>query len=164
LARQIAQAVFRDKVPALFEIFHSRENRHLEEGSYQHRPCLESYANIHGLHALADATNIPVDRVAACLIVGDVWHAMHKIETPDPIWQLMVANSYIFPNTAHDELAYLKAQNLKAIALVQYSYLFDEDALIRGIKLLKDFKSLKDKVSEIVFQLVYIFNLRCNQG
>jgi hypothetical protein len=156
LVRQIAQAIFRDKVPVLFEIFHSRENRHLEEGSYQHRQCLESYANIHGLHALADAANIPVDRAAACLIVGDVWNAMHKIETPDPIWQPMVANSYIFPTIAHDELAYLKTQNLKAIYLVQCSHVFDEDALIRGVKLLKDLKFLEDKAGEILFQLVHV--------
>jgi hypothetical protein len=136
----------------LFEIFHSRENRYLEEGSYQHRQCLESYANKHGLHSLANAANIPVDHAAACLIMGDVWHAMHKIEAPDPIWQPMVANSHIFSSTAHNELAYLKAQNLKVIALVQYSHVFDEDALIRGVKLLKDLKFPEDKVSEIIFQ------------
>ena len=112
LVRQMAQGLLRDKIPSLFESFHSRDNLNLENDSYGFSACLQHYANHYGLQSLAIAADIPIEYAAACLIVVDIWQCMHKIESCNVIWQLMVANHCIFPTTAHDDLAYLKAQNL----------------------------------------------------
>jgi hypothetical protein len=146
LARQSSQGLLRDKIPILFEIFQSRGNLHLEQGSYRHQPCLESYAIRHNLKRLAHMSNIPVDRVSACLIICDIWQSMHKIEEADPIWQPMVVGSYIFPTVAHDALAYLGAQNFKMMANTSSQCIFDQHSLTRGVTLLTDTDSLEDKV------------------
>ena len=146
LARQSSQGLLRDKIPVLFQIFQSRDNLHLEEGSYSHQTCLESYAIRHSLKGLAHVANMAVDRVSACLIIGDIWQSMHKIEQADPIWQPMVIGSYIFPTVAHDPLAYSGAQNLKIIADIGSKYVFDQDSLTRGVILLVDPDLLEAKV------------------
>jgi hypothetical protein len=146
LARQSSQGLLRDKIPVLFEIFQSRDNQHLEQGSYRHQPSLESYAIRHHLKGLAHAANIPVDRLSACLIIGDIWQYMHKIEQADPIWQPMVVSSYVFPTVAHDALAYLGAQNLKMMANASSQRIFDQDSLTRGVTFLTDTDLLEAKV------------------
>jgi hypothetical protein len=136
LIRQMVEAIFHDKIPSLFEVFQSRNNLNLEKGSYCFSECLKKYANHHGLHNLAYAANMSVDRTAACLIVVDIWQCMHKIEPRNEIWQPMVQNSYIFPTTTHEDLAYLEAQNLKQTVWVMYRLIIDQEVLTRGLKLL----------------------------
>jgi hypothetical protein len=138
LIRQMAEGLLRDKVPALFEVYQSRDNIHLEKGSYRFSQCLEAYANLYGLQAVANAAKIVTERAAACLIVVDIWQYMHKIEPRSLIWQPMVANSYLFPTTAHDGLAWLDAHNLKQTAWIVSGHLIDEDTLTAGLKLLAD--------------------------
>lgn len=149
LARQSSQGLLRDKIPVLFQIFQSRNNVHLAEGSYRNQSCLNSYAIRHSLKGLAHATDIPLDRVSACLIIGDIWLCMHNIEPADPIWQPMVINSYIFPTVAHDYLAYLAAQNQKRIAKIGSQLTVDQDSLTRGIMLLTDIDLLEARVCSL---------------
>jgi hypothetical protein len=152
LARQSSQCLLRDKIPVLFEIFQSRDNICLEEGTYRHQPCLEAYAIHYGLQGLAQAANIPIHRVSACLIICDIWLSMHKIVQVDPIWEPMVIGSYIFPTVSHDAFAYLGAQNVKMIASTSYGLgsdsqcIFDEDSLTQGVILLTDINPLEAKV------------------
>jgi hypothetical protein len=146
LARQSSQGLLRDKIPILFEIFQSRDNLYLEEGSYKHQECLEEYAIHYGLKGLAHAANMPVNRVSACLIICDIWLSMHRIKQVDPTWQPMVVGSYLFPTVVHDALAYLGAQNLKMIAVTSCQAIFDLDSLTRGVILLTDIGSLEAEV------------------
>ena len=138
LVRQIAEGLLRDKVPSLFEVYQSRDNIHLEKGSHRFSRCLEAYANLNGLQALANAANIDIERAAACLIVVDIWQYMHKIEPRSLVWQPMVANSFLFPTTAHDDLAWLDALNLKQTASIMSGHIVDEVTLTTGLKLLMD--------------------------
>jgi hypothetical protein len=152
LMRQSSEALLRHKIPVLFQIFHSCQNLHLEEGSYRHKSCLDSYANHHGLTGLAHAADIPADRASACLIIGDIWQSMHKIEDANPIWKPMVTNSYIFPTDTYDALAYLEAQNQKIIAQTTSQAAFDIDHLTRGVKFLTDIDALEANVCPLTFQ------------
>jgi len=138
LMRQSSEGLLRDKIPGLFQIFQSRENKDLERGSYRHKSTLQSYAIRHGLHALAHTADIPIDRTSACLIIVDIWQCMHQIEEADAIWKPMVVDSYIFPTVSHDSLAYLCAQNQKMAVNTSYQLVFDQDSLTRGVKLLED--------------------------
>ncbi|KAH9011092.1 hypothetical protein EDB83DRAFT_2322272 [Lactarius deliciosus] len=138
LVRQMAEGVFRDKIPSLFEVFQSHDNLNLEKGGYRFSGCLGRYANYHGLHGLANAADMSADRAAACLIVVDIWQCMHKLEPCDAIWQPMVENSYIFPTTIHQDLAYLEAQNLKQTVWVMYRQMIDQGVLTRGLSLLAE--------------------------
>ena len=152
LMRQSSEGLLRDKIPALFQIFRSRENKNLEKGTYRHQSALELYAIRHGLHALAHAADIPIDRTSACLIIVDIWQSMHRIEDADPIWKPMVIDSHIFPTVAHDSLAYLGAQNHKMTANISSQLVFDQDSLTRGVKLLKDISLLNLQASATTTQ------------
>ena len=152
LIRQMVEAIFRDKIPTLFEVFQSRNNLDLEKGSYCFSGCLKQYANYHKLHSLANAANMSVDRTAACLIVVDIWQYMHKIEPRDTIWQPMVANSYIFPTTIHENLANIEAQNLKQTVWVMYKMIIDQKVLTKGLNLLGD---STQKFSEVIVSLIW---------
>lgn len=152
LARQSSEGLLRDKVPVLFEIFQSCDNLFLEKGSYRHQSCLEAYAISHNLHGLAQAADMPIHRVSACLIICDIWLSLHKIAEVDPIWEPMVIGSYIFPTVAHDDFAYFGAQNLNMIASTTHGLssdsqcIFDEENLTRGVTLLTNIHSLNAKV------------------
>lgn len=152
LARQSSQGLLRDKIPVLFEIFQSRDNLYLEKGSYRHQSCLEAYANSHNLQGLAQAADIPIHCVSACLIICDIWLSLHKIAEVDPIWEPMVIGSYIFPTVAHDDFAYFGAQNLSMIASTSHGLtsdsqcIFDEENLTQGVTFLADIQSLDAKV------------------
>jgi hypothetical protein len=152
LLRQASEGLLRNKIPALFQIFQSRENLYLEEGSYQHKSSLDSYAIRHNLKGLAVATGMPLDVISACLIIGKIWLCMHKIEDADPIWQPLVVDSYIFPTVAHDALAFLAAQNQKMISYTTSKHSFDQDSLTRGVILLADTDFLEVEVRLMAHQ------------
>lgn len=138
LVRQIAQGLLRNKIPALFEVFHNREAISLEVDSYRHMQCLQAYSNQNQLSSLHKATSISQERIAACLIVVDIWQAMHGVHKPDSVWQPMVSNSYMFPTSSYDDLAYTKAQNLKKYIHSRISHTLTEGDLTGGILLLED--------------------------
>jgi len=48
----------------------------------------------------------------------------------------MVENSYMFPTTAHEDLAYLEAQNLTETIWLMYEQIVDQKILTRGLNLL----------------------------
>ena len=154
LMRQSSEALLWHKIPVLFQIFHSRENLHLEKGSYRHKLCLDSYANHHGIARLAHAADIPADRASACLIIGDIWQSMHKIEDANPIWKPMVTNSYIFPMDTYDALAYLEAQNQKIIAQTTFKAAFDIDNLTGGVGHLTDINALEANVCSLTSKTI----------
>jgi hypothetical protein len=136
LVRQVAEGLLRDKIPLLFEVFQMRNNLNLKKDSYRFSACLQQYANHYALQSLASAANIPIERAAACLTVVDIWQCMHKVETCNVIWQPMVENSYMFPTTAHEDLAYLEAQNLTETIWLMYEQIVDQKILTRGLNLL----------------------------
>jgi hypothetical protein len=137
IIRQMVQGVLRDKVPSLFMSFLSRDSEQLADGSYRFLETLRAYANQHGLQALQNATGIPVETAAECLIVVDIWQCMHGIEPPNVVWKSMVANSHLFPATEHDDLAYLEARNSKQVASLTTGLVISEDSLTRCLKLLE---------------------------
>lgn len=138
LVRQMAEGLLREKIPSLFEVFHSRDNFHLEKGSYRFSDCLQSYANNKGLQALANVAGISLQRTAACLIIVEIWQCIHKIQIPNPIWQPMVGPSFLFQTTAHLHLAHMTAKNITQTISIIYRRNIDQDALTRGLKSLEN--------------------------
>lgn len=150
LMRQLGEGILRHKTPTLLQIWQDRDNIDLGEGTYRFKAVLQAYANRHKIHPLAQRAGIEVDLVTHCLIVTDIWMSIQGVHEPDSIWEPMVANSYIFPSTQNDMLAYLTAKNHKARAQLQHSgtLSFNFENILSGVKLLQgqDLHNLEVKV------------------
>lgn len=164
LMRQIAEGLLREKVPSLFEAFHSRHNVHQEIGSYQFPQCLQSYADYKGLQSLVNAAEMSLQRAAACLIVVEIWRSMHKVQLPNPIWQPMVESAFLFPTNAHIHLAHMSAQNLTQTASITYQRRISQDSLTRGLKSLSNNSYSELVVSQICLNVRMISYLIFRQA
>ena len=118
LIRQLAEGIFRDKIPLFFGSFYFKEAPTLADNNYCFLECLTAYANKCGLRPFATTQNVPLDRVAACMLVADVWQCMHQLQAPEEIWKPVLDGSYLLPSDAHDKEAYMEAQSFRLIASI----------------------------------------------
>jgi hypothetical protein len=115
LIRQLAEGVLRHKIPLLFEFFHSPGNVHLDEDEYHFFDMLKLYAEDLHLQRLSNLTGIALDRVAACLMVCDIWQAIHRLVPHQDYWKNITRDSCVFPALDHRDLAYSEAQFFKKL-------------------------------------------------
>jgi hypothetical protein len=150
IVRQIAEAVLRQKFPTFFEAF-TFSKFHRAEGSYHIAHVLEPYAVHYGLANLAASIDMEEDRIAACLMVSDVWQAMIKIEPQQPFWQPIATGTYLFPAIKHRDLAYAQAQHLKVD--MQLQKLINIKSLTDGLRHLEspDFIHPQLEVSLLIY-------------
>lgn len=113
--RQLAEGVLRHKIPFLFEFFHSPGNVHLDKDEYHFFGALKLYAKDLHLQRLSNLTGIALDRVAACLMVCDIWQGIHRLVPHQDYWKNITRDSYVFPALDHMDLAYSEAQFLKKL-------------------------------------------------
>lgn len=116
LIRQLAEGVLRHKIPLLFEFFHSPENVRLDETEYHFWGTLKLYIQDLQLQRLSNLTGITLDKVAACLMVCDIWQAIHQLVPQRDCWKHIARDSCVFPALDHRDLAYSEAQFLKKLS------------------------------------------------
>ncbi|KAF8346795.1 hypothetical protein F5887DRAFT_1072887 [Amanita rubescens] len=133
LIRQLAEGVLRHKIPLLFEFFHSPDNVHLEKDKYHFLGTLKLYTERLHLQRLSNLTGIALDQVAACLMVCDIWQALHRLVAHQDCWKHIVRDSCIFPALDYRDLAYSEAQFLKKLS---YYSLDSSRTLSQGLALL----------------------------
>jgi hypothetical protein len=131
LIRQLAEGVLRHKIPLLFEFFHSPGNVHLDEDEYHFLDALKSFAEDHHLQRLSNLTGIALDRVAACLMVCDIWQAIHRLVPHQDYWKNITRDSCVFPALDHRDLAFSEAQFLKKL-----NHFLNIEVLSQGLALL----------------------------
>lgn len=151
--RQIAEGFLRQKFPPLFEPFNT-SGGFLGNGAYHIDHVLQQYARHYGLQRLVEPLRIKQDKIAAVLMVCDIWQALVKIEPQNKIWLPIAVDTFIFPATSHKDLAYVEAQQLKNTTL--FSKPIDVQSLSEGLKLLEisDFFDLNVKSFWYSFSIV----------
>ncbi|KAN0141557.1 hypothetical protein V8E53_000019 [Lactarius tabidus] len=132
--RQLGEGLLHQKFPLLFEPFHI--SPHLPTGTYHIDHILQQYAKTLGLERLVDPIMMRKDKIAAVLLVSDIWQALIKVEPKSETWLPISTDTFIFPATLHKDLAYTEAQQLKEIALS--SKLINAQSLTEGLKLLEN--------------------------
>ncbi|KAF8665016.1 hypothetical protein AX14_006689 [Amanita brunnescens Koide BX004] len=130
--RQIAEGFLRQKFPPLFEAFNTSSD-FLGKHTYHIDHVLQQYAQHCGLERLVEPLQIKKDKIAALLMVSDIWQALIKIEPQNEIWLPIATDTFIFPATLHRDLAYVEAQQLR-----QTSKPISEQSLSEGLKLLEN--------------------------
>ncbi|KIL56003.1 hypothetical protein M378DRAFT_1039922 [Amanita muscaria Koide BX008] len=102
LARQVTQAIFRDKFPQLFSDVPTELNV-LNE--------LYLYGNRCGFPSWAD---LPGEAAVKLLAVSQIWQAMLEVEPVVSMWMPLVEGSHIFPSERKEnwEVAFLTAYRL----------------------------------------------------
>lgn len=148
--RQIAEGFLRQKFPPLFEPFNT-SGGFQGNGVYHIDHVLQRYAQHHGFQRLVEPLGIKQDKIAAVLMVSDIWQALVKIEPQNEIWFPIAVDTFIFPATSHKDLTYAEAQQLKKTTL--FSKPIDSQSLSKGLKLLEisDFFDLNVSLSVIPF-------------
>lgn len=132
--RQLGEGLLRQKFPLLFEPFHL--STHLVTGAYHIDHVLQQYAQEKSLECLVEALMMRKDRIAAVLLVSDIWQALIRVEQKSEIWLPIAIDTFIFPATEHRDLAYVKAQQLKETAFP--SNLINVQNLTEGLRLLEN--------------------------
>lgn len=130
--RQIAEGFLRQKFPSLFEAFNTSGD-FLGNNTYHIDHVLQPYAQHYGLRRLVEPLEIKRDKIAALLMVSDIWQALIKVEPQNEIWLPIATDTFIFPATLHKDLAYVEAQQLR-----ETSKPIDEQSLSEGLKLLEN--------------------------
>jgi hypothetical protein len=147
--RQMAEGFLRQKFPSLFEPFNTSGS--LGNGVYHIDHVLQRYIQHHRLQRLVEPLGIKQDKIAAVLVVSDIWQALVKIEPQNEIWLPIAVDTFIFPATSHQDLAYAEVQQLKKTTL--FSKPIDVQSLSKGLKHLEisDFFDLNVSLSGIPF-------------
>jgi hypothetical protein len=144
--RQMAEGALCQKFPLLFEAFYASGN-FLANDTYHIDQVLRSYAQQFGLECLVEPLQIGKDRIAAVLMVSDIWQALIKVEPQNDVWLPIATDTFIFPATSHKDLAYIEAQQLKGRKLLNGP--IEEQSLLECLKCLEvsDFRVLDFDVS-----------------
>lgn len=103
MLRQVAQGVFRDKLPGLFENCFRSTSTNVATGS----SLLKNYERA---CRFPELPNIPPDRPVLLLSVSEIWHAMLDVGPLNKAWAPMVAGSHFFQARFSDELAFATAR------------------------------------------------------
>jgi hypothetical protein len=105
LARQINQAIFRNKYPAMFQ---SLTERSPLESSNGIEP-LKQY----GLHCkFPNLTTMDAYQAVKLLAVSEIWQAGLAVGPLNDAWQLLAAGSHLFPTETHLKIAFLHARHM----------------------------------------------------
>ncbi|KAF8346247.1 hypothetical protein F5887DRAFT_1073895 [Amanita rubescens] len=131
--RQIAEGFLHQKFPHLFEAFNTSGDFLGNRDTYHIDHVLQRYAQHCGLGRLVEPLKIKKDKIAALLMVSDIWQALIKIEPQNEIWLPIATDTFIFPATSHRDLAYVEAQQLR-----EATKLIDEQSLSKGLELLEN--------------------------
>ena len=132
--RQISEGLLRHKVPLLFEPFNTSRDR-LPNGTYHIHHILQDYSRTCDLERLIDPTGMDKDKIAAVLLVSDIWQSLIKVEPNSAHWLPLATDAFIFPATLHKDLAYVEAQHLKETT--KHRGTIDLGSLTHGLKLLE---------------------------
>jgi hypothetical protein len=133
--RQMVEGLLRQKVPLLFEPFNTSPHC-LPTNSYHIDQILQQYAQTWGLERLVEPTMMRKDKIAAVLLVSDIWQALIKVEPKNEAWLPIATDTFMFPTTQHKDLAYMEAQHLKETAFL--SSPIDVQILTEGLRLLEN--------------------------
>ena len=140
--RQLAEGFLREKVPFLWEPFFTPHNCP-PSGTYHIDSVLKQYSSHWGLDLLVGPTEMEKSKVAAVLLVSDIWQGLINVEEKSNVWLHLATEMLISPAAVHKDLAYAKAQHLKKLTL--FDNAIDLTSLTQGLKLLEnpDFSSFK---------------------
>ena len=155
--RQIGEGLLRQKVPLLFEPFNMSPHC-LPTNSYHIDQTLQQYAQTWGLERLVEPTMMRKNKIAAVLLVSDIWQTLIKVEPKSEAWLPIATDTFMFPTTQHKDLAYNEAQHLKETA--SFGNPIDVQILTEGLRLLEnsDFFSFDVSLFEtkIIIHAYYI--------
>lgn len=176
--RQIAEGLLHQKVPMLFEPYNTSRDRP-PSGTYHIDPVLQQYARTCGLERLVEPTMMDKDKIAAVLLVSDIWQSLIKVEPNSMIWLPLATDMYTFPATLHNDLAYVEAQQLKVtmmrgtitlqsltkgLKLLEHPDFFDRDVspcVIKIVTPLIDLKHPKQSENTLACAHIYMRVVRC---
>lgn len=148
--RQLAEGLLHEKLPSLFEPFHTSRDR-IPSGTYHIDHVLKIYAAKHRLERLVDPTNIEKDKIAAVLLTSDIWQGLIHVEPKSDVWLPLAKETFMFYSGIYNDMAYAKAQHLKKVT--ELSGPVSLNTLSQALKLLEKPNFFNANVCHIGFNI-----------